>query len=158
MYSEKFGGISLFATMESLALLDLSDELSAMILSSEEANNYLRKKQALQNPETQAKVQAFAKIKEAYEEVERFGRYHPDYKEVTRKTRALKRELDMDEGIADFRRAETDLQNLLDEISLLLAGAVSSNIMVPTGNPFFEQKSACSSGGCGSGGSCGCSA
>lgn len=144
--------------MESLALLDLSDELSALILESDEAKRYCAKRKALQNSETQARIHAFTKIKEAFEEVERFGRYHPDYKEVTRKTRALKRELDMDEHIAEFRRAETDLQSLLDEISMLLAGAVSPNIKVPTGNPFFEQKSGCSTGGCGSGGSCGCSA
>ncbi|EMG29036.1 Regulatory protein ylbF [Listeria fleischmannii 1991] len=147
----------MFATMESLALLDLSDELSAMILESEERHNYIAKKQALQNIETQSKIKAFAKIKEQFEEVERFGRYHPDYKEVTRKTRHLKRELDMDASIAAFRQAEMDFQSLLDEISFMLASAVSSHIKVPTGNPFFEQKSACSSG-CGSGGGCGCSA
>ncbi|SQC66939.1 Uncharacterised protein [Listeria fleischmannii subsp. fleischmannii] len=53
----------MFATMESLALLDLSDELSAMILESEERHNYIAKKQALQNIETQSKIKAFAKIK-----------------------------------------------------------------------------------------------
>lgn len=103
-------------------------------------------------------IRQFIRIKEQYEEVQRFGRYHPDYKEVTRKTRAYKREVDMDQNVAAFRRAEMDLQSLLDEISLLLASAVSENIKVPTGNPFFETKSACSTGGCGSGGGCGCSA
>lgn len=71
--------------------------------------------------------------------MQRFGRYHPDYKEVTRKTRAYKREVDMDQNVAAFRRAEMDLQSLLDEISLLLASAVSENIKVPTGNPFLKQ-------------------
>lgn len=75
----------MFATMESLALLDLSDELSALILESDEAKRYCAKRKALQNSETQARIHAFTKIKEAFEEVERFGRYHPDYKEVTRK-------------------------------------------------------------------------
>ncbi len=143
--------------MESLALLDLSDELSAMILESEERQWFVEKKKALENAETQNKIKAFTKIKVQFEEVERFGRYHPDYKEVTRKTRALKRELDMDIHIAAFRQAEMDFQSLLDEISFMLANAVSSHIKVPTGNPFFEQKSACGSG-CGSGGSCSCSA
>ncbi|WP_239254647.1 YlbF family regulator [Listeria ilorinensis] len=149
----------MIATMENLALLDMADDLAAKILDSEIVHDYLAKKKAMEtSPETQHKRRAFIKIKERYDEVQRFGRYHPDYKEVTRKTRALKRELDMDEHVAAFRQAETALQTLFDEISLLLASAVSENIKVPTGNPFFEQKSSCSSGGCGSGGSCGCSA
>lgn len=112
----------------------------------------------LNDATSQKNIRQFIRIKEQYEEVQRFGRYHPDYKEVTRKTRAYKREVDMDQNVAAFRRAEMDLQSLLDEISLLLASAVSENIKVPTGNPFFETKSACSTGGCGSGGGCGCSA
>ena len=47
------------------------------------------------------------------------------------------------------------LQEVLDEISFIVAQAVSPHIKTPGGNPFFE--SGCSSGGCGSGGSCGCS-
>lgn len=149
----------LLATMENMALLDLSDELASMILNSEEAQNYKLAKEALLNDATSQKnIRQFIRIKEQYEEVQRFGRYHPDYKEVTRKTRAYKREVDMDQNVAAFRRAEMDLQSLLDEISLLLASAVSENIKVPTSNPFFETKSACSTGGCGSGGGCGCSA
>lgn len=84
-------------------------------------------------------IRQFIRIKEQYEEVQRFGRYHPDYKEVTRKTRAYKREVDMDQNVAAFRRAEMDLQSLLDEISLLLASAVSENIKVPLVIRFLKQ-------------------
>lgn len=149
----------MLATMENMALLDLSDELAGMILDSEEVQNYQQCKQALLDDATSQKsIRQFIRIKEQYEEVQRFGRYHPDYKEVTRKTRSYKREVDMNQNVAAFRRAEMDLQSLLDEISLLLASAVSDNIKVPTGNPFFETKSACSSGSCSTGGGCGCSA
>ena len=61
--------------------------------------------------------------------------------------------MDLDEHVAQFRRAENALQSLLDEISVIVGHSVSEQIKVPTGNPFFD-----SSGGCGSGGSCGCSA
>lgn len=88
----------LLATMENMALLDLSDELASMILNSEEAQNYKLAKEALLNDATSQKnIRQFIRIKEQYEEVQRFGRYHPDYKEVTRKTRAYKREVDMDQ-------------------------------------------------------------
>ena len=70
--------------------------------------------------------------------------------------RQLKRDMDLDDNVANFRRAENDLQGLLDEVSVLIGRSVSDNVKVPTGNPFFDSGSACG-GGCGSGGSCGCS-
>jgi cell fate (sporulation/competence/biofilm development) regulator YlbF (YheA/YmcA/DUF963 family) len=106
--------------------------------------------------ETQAKIRAFVQMKDRYEEVQRFGKYHPDYKEVMGQIRILKREVDIDDHVAEFKRAENDLQGLLDEISVIIGKSVSDSVKVPTGNPFFDSGSACG-GGCGSGGSCGCS-
>ena len=97
------------------------------------------------------------KIKEQYEDVQRFGKYHPDYKTITRQVRDVKREVDLHATIAAFKKAENELQKLLDEISVILGQAVSEHVKVPTGNPFFDTGSSCG-GGCGSGGSCGCSA
>lgn len=45
----------LLATMENMALLDLSDELASMILNSEEAQNYKLAKEALLNDATSQK-------------------------------------------------------------------------------------------------------
>ncbi|WP_430534081.1 YlbF family regulator [Listeria rocourtiae] len=149
----------MLATMETLALLDMSDDLASMVLVSAEADRYRECAHQMETSlPTQQRIKRLAKIKEQYDEVQRFGRYHPDYKEVNRLARQYKRDVDMDEHVAAFRQAEMDLQSLLDEISLILADAVSENIKVPTGNPFFETKSSCSTGGCGSGGGCGCSA
>jgi len=145
------------ATIERIELLEKAEELVQMVLDSDIAENY---RQCLyrvkSNKETQAKVKAFVKMKERYEEVQRFGRYHPDYKEVMGQIRVLKREVDLDEAVAEFKRAENDLQGLLDEISVLVGRSVSESVKVPTGNPFFDTGSSCG-GGCGSGGSCGCS-
>ena len=65
--------------------------------------------------------------------------------------------MDLDENISEFRRVENDLQSLLDEISVMIGRSVSEHIKVLTGNPFFDSLSI-RGGGCGSGGSCGCSA
>ncbi len=46
----------LLATMENMALLDLSDELASMILNSEEAQNYKLAKEALLNDATSQKI------------------------------------------------------------------------------------------------------
>jgi len=147
----------MLATIERIELLDKADELVQMVLNSDIAENY---RQCLyrvkSSKETQAKISSFVKMKERYEEVQRFGRYHPDYKEVMGQIRILKREVDLDDFVAEFKKAENDLQGLLDEISVLIGRSVSDNVKVPTGNPFFDTGSSCG-GGCGSGGSCGCS-
>ena len=148
----------MLATIESVKILDVADEVSNMILNSEIAEEYFRCIYLIKNnQETQAKIRNFVKMKEQHEDVERFGKYHPDYKEVMKKVRELKRVMDLDENIAQFRRIENDLQSLLDEISVIVGHSVSEHIKVPTGNPFFDSLSK-GGGGCGSGGSCGCSA
>ena len=130
-----------------------------MILESDIADQYRVCLYNLQTNEvTQRKIRQFSSLKDLYEEVQRFGKYHPDYKKVMTQIRQAKRDMDLDPYVADFKIAENDLQSILDDISVLIGGAVSKSIKVPTGSPFFETSSGHSGGGCGSGGSCGCSA
>ncbi|WP_273125347.1 YlbF family regulator [Metabacillus sp. HB246100] len=144
------------ATMESMLLLDEADKLAESILQSELAENYRVNFYRLKNDhEAQEIIRQFNKVKDLYEDVQRFGKYHPDYRKITKELRDRKRELDLNDTISSFKKAENELQSLLDEISVQLGQAVSTHIKVPTGNPFFE--SSCG-GGCGSGGSCGCKA
>ena len=146
----------LAVTSERVMLLEEAEQLVSMILQSDIAEHYRQCLYSVKNdPETQRKINEFVDMKDRYEEVQRFGKYHPDYKEVMGKIRTVKRDLDMDDVVAEFKKAENDLQGLLDEVSVIIGRSVSESVKVPTGNPFFE--SSCS-GGCGSGGSCGCSA
>jgi cell fate (sporulation/competence/biofilm development) regulator YlbF (YheA/YmcA/DUF963 family) len=148
----------LLATLERIELLEEAELLARMIIKSEVADHYRESLQILQSDqEAQNLIKRFIHIKERYEEVARFGKYHPDYKEVNMETRYLKREVDLHPSIHGFKKAEKQLQELLDEISVLIGQSVSQYIKVPTGNPFFDSMSSCSTGGCGSGGSCGCS-
>lgn len=144
-------------TLEKIQLLDKTDQLAAMIIQSEIAEHY---RQCFYNmkhdQDTQRKIKEFLNLKEQYEEVQRFGKYHPNYQSVKSKIREVKREMDLDPNVAAFKIAENDLQALLDEISVMIGQSVSKNIKVPTGNPYFDTLSGCS-GGCGTGGSCGCS-
>jgi cell fate (sporulation/competence/biofilm development) regulator YlbF (YheA/YmcA/DUF963 family) len=147
---------NVIATLERVELLDQAEQLAKMILESDIAEQYQICLYKLQtNKETQRKINRFASLKELYEEVQRFGKYHPDYKRVMSQIREVKREMDLDPHVGNFKIAENDLQYLLDEVSMLVAGAVSEHIKVPTTNPFFETNSS-HGGGCGSGGSCGC--
>ncbi|MDR4886619.1 YlbF family regulator [Fredinandcohnia sp. QZ13] len=146
----------MIATIEKIEILDEAQEISSMILHSELAEEYRSCIYMLQQDrEAQKLIADFQRMKEKYEEVQRFGKYHPDFRTVSKETRELKRKLDLHESIANFKTAEDNLQKVLDEISVLLGGAVSKYIKVPTGNPYFDSISSCG-GGCGSGGACGC--
>ncbi|AZU61404.1 YlbF family regulator [Neobacillus mesonae] len=142
----------MLATLERVQLLEYAEDLAKMVLDSDIAEQYQDSLYKMQhNQETQKKIKRFVGMKELYEEVQRFGKYHPDYKRVMSQIREYKREMDLDPNVAAFKLAENDLQTLLDQISKAIGSAVSEHIKVPSGNPFFETGH-----GCGSGGSCGC--
>ncbi|MGE8204205.1 YlbF family regulator [Heyndrickxia sp. NPDC080065] len=148
----------MLATLERVKIITEAQSLAKMITQSEAAAEYRMYYYRLKNDiQTQRKIREFVRMKELYEDVQRFGRYHPDYKTINIRTREAKREMDLDENVARFRKAENALQDILDQVSILIGKSVSQHIKVPTGNPFFDSNSSCS-GGCGSGGGCSCSA
>ncbi|VEF48520.1 regulatory protein [Bacillus freudenreichii] len=148
----------MLATLERIKIIENAETLGEIIRETDIAERYRFYYHKLREDlNTRQKIEAFVKMKELYEDVQRFGRYHPEYKEITRKTRELKREMDLDDNVANFRKAENDLQSLLDQVSVIVGQAVSANIKVAAGNPFFDTGSSCG-GGCGTGGGCGCSA
>ncbi|API93779.1 MULTISPECIES: YlbF family regulator [Virgibacillus] len=143
----------MIATMDYVAILDRSEELGKMILDSDVMEAYRHSQKELhEDKEAQKLVQAFSSIKEHYEDVQRFGRYHPDYNTIMKEVRKVKREMDMNDKVASFKIAERNLQQLLDEISQYLAYSVSEQIKVPKDGAALSE-SGC---GCGSGGGCGC--
>jgi cell fate (sporulation/competence/biofilm development) regulator YlbF (YheA/YmcA/DUF963 family) len=147
----------MLATTERILLLDEAEELAKIILQSDIVEQYQISFYKLKsNKESQRKINAFIRLKDRYDEVQRFGKYHPDYKLVMGQIRDVKREMDLDDLVAEFKRAENDFQQLLDEVSMIIGKSVSIHVKVPTGNPFFDSSSSCS-GGCSTGGSCGCS-
>lgn len=137
-----------------IELFEQIEDLSSAITQSEIFHEYVDSKNKLnQDKEAQKLIKSFVVLKEQFEEVERFGKYHPDYDSVKKKMREKKRELDFHATIARFKKAERELDNLLYEISKIIAHTVSDSIKVPTGNPFLDSRS-CS---CSAGGSCHCS-
>lgn len=146
-------------TLEWANIMDEGDSLTQMILSSEQVERF---KEAYFDVYTddllKIQIASFSRLKEQYEDVQRFGRYHPDYQQVMKSIRVQKRALDMNERVATLKLAENELQDLLDGVSLLIGKTVSESVDVPVSNPFFSTASSCSTGSCGTGGSCGCSA
>lgn len=143
------------AYLDMAEVLMHTEVLTAMIAHSEVAESYRMSKYEMErDPEVTVLIQDFNHKKEQYEEVARFGRYHPDYLPIRKDVFATKRELEQHPVIARFKAAEKELEQLLFEISELLAQPISPDIKVPGTNPFF--KTGCSSGGCGSGGCSSC--
>lgn len=148
----------MFMTSEWAMILDEVDVLNAMILSSEQAERLRAAyKSVYEDRELAQQITAFQRLKDQYEDVQRFGKYHPDYHTIMKDIRAAKRALDLNEQVAALKFAENDYQDLLDEVSLLVGRSVSEAVKVPVSNPFFASTSSCSTG-CGTGGGCSCSA
>ncbi|MEK4228620.1 YlbF family regulator [Solibacillus sp. FSL H8-0538] len=144
-------------TSEWAIILDEVDELSNMILSSEQAHSLRHAYTAVYKDEELAvEIAAFQRMKDHYEDVQRFGKYHPDYHTIMKKIREQKRALDLNERVAALKIAENDYQDLLDEVSLLIGRSVSDAVKVPVSNPFFASSGSCGTG-CGTGGGCSCS-
>ncbi|ARJ40492.1 regulator [Sporosarcina sp. P21c] len=144
-------------TDEWMRVIDMAEELSEMLLCSEVVKTYQdAHNRVYSNADLRKKIMDFTKMKEQYEDVQRFGRYHPDYKVIMKEIRVQKRELDLQDEVAALRLAENDVQDLLDEIGILIGQSVSEAVKVPAGDGTFSNSS-CGSG-CGSGGSCSCSA
>jgi cell fate (sporulation/competence/biofilm development) regulator YlbF (YheA/YmcA/DUF963 family) len=140
-------------------ILDATDELNAMILSSKQAEELRNARVAVySNEQLTSQIREFNKMKEHYEDVQRFGKYHPDYHTIMKKIREMKRAIDLDETIATLKIAENDFQDLLDEVSLIIGKSVSEAVKVPVSNPFFATAGSACGTGCGTGGGCSCSA
>lgn len=146
------------ATTEYLDILEKTDVLTEMILQSDQVEAYRKAYITLQqDEEAQRLIKAFSHMKDHYEDVQRFGHYHPDYQTIMKEVRSSKRKMDMDPSVSAFKIEERLLQGFLDEISESVARGVSENIVVPKDGLALTD-SGCSSGGCGTGGSCGCQA
>ena len=56
------------------------------------------------------------KVKDQYDDVMRFGKYHPDYKRIMMETRQRKRTYEMLPVVMEYKTKEVALQNLIDEV------------------------------------------
>lgn len=132
-------------------LLSRAYTLGEMIKQSAMADEYVVWKEAV-NRDGKAKEisRRLASAKDKFSECERFGRFHPDYNEALDRVYAVQEELDSLESVRRFKEAERGLDELLQEISVMVARAVSDSVKVPDPDPNAKG------GGCGGGGSCSC--
>ncbi|PKR78512.1 regulator [Halalkalibacillus sediminis] len=143
----------MLANIEVIEVLEQAEKLGKMIKKSDDFEAY-QSHQAELYSDGQAKklVDDFTNMKDQYEDVQRFGRYHPDYYKIMKEIRTTKREMDMNDFVASYRQSETKLQELLDDVSEIIAHEISPSVKVPREGLALKD-SGC---GCGSGGGCGC--
>jgi len=138
-------------------ILSKSYEIAEMILASEEMKTYIVTKKAMENDlEAQEKIRGFQRVKMMHEEVQRFGKYHPDYSRINKEVREAKKDLWSHPTVKAFKKAENSMDELLYLVCRTIADSVSEGIKVPSDNPLYQVGGSCSTGGCGTGGSCGC--
>ncbi|CAD2077136.1 YlbF family regulator [Phocicoccus pinnipedialis] len=144
----------MFLTFSDIEILDQLEKVGLMIRESEEYHSYKKYQDLLhKDDECRKLINAFTKLKEEFSEVERFGRYHPDFNEMRRKVNKMKKEIDLNPVVIEYRRAEYLLQNILDEVMYIIGQSVSEHANVVSHNPFFSGKTG---GGCSTGSSCSC--
>ena len=116
-------------TEETLDILDDIEDISDMIVQSDIYVSYRRAKMQLDaDDEASLLYQAFLKVKDKYDDVMRFGKYHPDYKRYYVETRKRKRAYEMLPVVMEYKAKEVALQNLIDEVMSKIAFAVSEHV------------------------------
>ncbi len=145
-----FMSVSEVQTMDMAAVLMNAYELGDMINQSVEVSDYLYWKQRVDsNPGVQELVRMLAKKKELFDETQRFGHFHPNYHSAKDEVKAVEEQLEQFEEVARFKLAERNLDDMLHQMSEMIAFSVSDTIKVPSNDPNPK-------GGCGGGGKCGC--
>jgi len=133
-------------------LMTKACDLSDSLMRSVEVADYLYWKDRMSNDaEARGIMSKMARAKERFEECERFGHYHPNYHEALDAVKAVEAEMERVDSVREYKRAEKALDDLLYDVSVVIAHAVSDSIKVPSNDPLPKHGA-----GCGSGGSCGC--
>lgn len=125
------------------------DEVVQAIHESRTYKDYIDFSHKLYADEEVAHLMAqFKQKKAAFEKIEAYGKYAPDFRQTQREAQRAKRKLDLHPVMTEFRFAETSFQGLLDELCLGLANDISETIKVDAGNPFFEKRNHTCGGHC----------
>lgn len=131
-------------TLDMSKVLMAAYQLADDINDSEEVNEYLACKKKMDNdPEAQKLIREFQQVKELYHEAQRFGIFHPDYHKAKEKALAFQEKLRVHPTIGAFLQAEEKLDELLSQVSLTLAHAISPSIKVPTNRSKLQKNKLC---------------
>jgi cell fate (sporulation/competence/biofilm development) regulator YlbF (YheA/YmcA/DUF963 family) len=113
-------------------VLNLVYDLVDEIKSKEEYIELLELKKVMDSdPYIIDLLDRFNKSKNKFEEVSKYGKYHPDLKQVQLDLAEVKTEVFTNKIIQKYKKMEKELQKILDEASRQIAQGVSPNIKHP---------------------------
>ncbi len=119
-------------SLDMYELIDAAHQLADHINHSNEVISYLELKKTLESDkEAQSIRDAFRKVKEEFEETKRFGIFHPNYHEAKEKMEHFQEQIKTHPLIGEYLQAEEAVEQLLYQISVLVAKSVSETIKVP---------------------------
>lgn len=108
-------------------------QLADQINQSSEVLRYLEyKKQLKEDPKAQSLIHQFLRKKELYEETKRFGIFHPNYHHAKEEAEEFLNQLTDYPLIKKYIEAEKELDQLLYQVSVLIAKSVSDEILIPS--------------------------
>ena len=155
IFNTRMEVVQMTTNIQELHAIDMSTilmqayDIGDMINSSEDVSTYLYWKSLVEESLEVKEIQSeFDRKKQLFEECERFGHYHPDYRQAKQDVLSVQDRLQNIEAYTQYKRAEENLDQLLYMVSDLVAKSVSDTIKVPS------NKELSTSGGCSSGGSC----
>ncbi len=76
-------------------------------------------------------IKDFDQAKKKYDEISKYGKYHPDLKEVRMSLAKSKENLFKNVIISEYKQLEKEIQKVLDDISRKIALSVSPKIKYP---------------------------
>ncbi|MBA4492915.1 YlbF family regulator [Paenactinomyces guangxiensis] len=119
-------------TLDMAEILLDAYHLADQINESEEVQAYLNlRKKLKEDPEAQKLIREFQKLKERYEEAQRFGIFHPNYHESKNQAESFLKQMRAHPVIGSFLEAEEKLDHLLYQVSSMIARSVSESVKVP---------------------------
>ena len=127
---------------EELLAIDQAIEcLVSCFIKLPEIENYRLKRQKFENDrELQEQLFAFQELKDSYDAAKAYEAFRPDVRELKRQVLRMKRQIDLNEVVIGYRRAEFDLQTILANLGEEIAQAVSDQIFIDTGLPLAPHK------------------
>lgn len=115
-----------------IKLINLAYELSDEIKNSNEYQKLIKLKKIIDtDQDIKTLISDFNKIKIKYEEVRKYGKYHPNLKDVQLQLQAIKEQVFEHPVIKEYKQLEKHLQKVLDQVSKEIATSVSNNIKHP---------------------------
>lgn len=113
-------------------LLESVYEFVDEIKSSDSYKRLLILKQTMEeDQELHLLLTAFQKVKVNYDEVSKYGKYHPDLKRVRKELSDVKQQVFTHPVIVEYKVLEKEIQSILNNASKEIADAVSGKIKHP---------------------------